>query len=88
MGQYRKKPVVINAIQWNPDTMLVKDILDSFGGLKGMNGIRIGKVRSELIIHTLEGEMTARAGDYIIKGIKGEVYSCKPDIFEMTYETV
>lgn len=42
----------------------------------------------EQIIHTLEGDMKADAGDYIITGVKGEQYPCKPDIFEQTYEPV
>jgi hypothetical protein len=41
-----------------------------------------------VVIETLEGNMTADKGDYIIKGIKGEFYPCKPDIFELTYEKV
>jgi len=41
-----------------------------------------------LVIHTLEGNMTANAGDFIIKGVKGEFYPCKPDVFEQTYEEV
>ena len=44
--------------------------------------------KSEIIIHTLERDMTASIGDWIIKGVKGEVYPCKPDIFEATYEEV
>ena len=43
---------------------------------------------SDLLIQTLEGEMIASKGDYIIKGIKGEIYPCKPDIFKDTYDLV
>ena len=44
------------------------------------------QTEKEMVIHTLEGDMTARPGDYIITGVKGEQYPCKPDVFEMTYE--
>lgn len=44
------------------------------------------RTEKEMVIHTLEGDMTARPGDYIITGVKGEQYPCKPDVFEMTYE--
>jgi hypothetical protein len=50
--------------------------------------IRAKKVKEEMIIHTLEGEMLARVGDWLIEGIEGELYPCKPDIFELTYEPV
>lgn len=46
------------------------------------------KAEHETTIHTLEGDMRAEVGDYIITGVKGEVYPCKPDIFELTYEPV
>ncbi len=77
--KYRKKPVVIEAIQYN-----------------GMNGNKIIKwsernVSSDegnLYVNTLEGLMRISFGDYIIKGVKGEFYPCKPDIFEATYEGV
>jgi hypothetical protein len=80
MAQYRKKPVVIEAIQLTADNT---DALAEFCGdqLKWhpLTGV---------VIETLEGNMLASKGDYIIKGIKGEFYPCKPDIFEATYEKV
>lgn len=77
---YRKKPVVIEANQLQYTTESQDQIIAWSGGLirKGADG--------GLIIPTLEGDMTASTGDYIIKGIKGEFYPCKPDIFEATYE--
>lgn len=51
-------------------------------------GIYINPGTGELVIRTLEGDMTASYGDYIIKGVKGEFYPCKPDIFNETYELV
>lgn len=80
--KFRKKPVVIEAIQFtgkNRDEILV--------GL-GMPEIGEDFLTGNLLIQTLEGEHEARPGDWIIKGVKGEFYPCKPDIFEMTYEPV
>ena len=80
MAQYRKKPVVIEAMKITPDNV---DELVEFceGNLK--SHFLVG-----VVIETLEGKMTVTIGDYIIKGVKGEFYPCKPDIFEMTYELV
>ena len=74
---YRKKPIVIEAIRWTGD-----NILDFSGWLKCLFSLS-GKIMK---INTLEGVMIASPGDYIIKGVKGEFYPCKPDVFEDTYE--
>lgn len=81
MAQYRKKPVTIEAIQWdgNLDTLNIFPKEDT-ENVKLRNG--------NLYIQTLEGEMKADIGDYIIRGVKGEYYPCKPDVFEMTYDKV
>jgi hypothetical protein len=81
MGMYRKKPVVIEAVQWdgNLETLNVFPKEDT-EPVKLRNG--------DLYIQTLEGEMKASIGDFIIKGVQGEFYPCKPDIFEKTYEKV
>lgn len=88
MGYYRKKPVVIEAFQWTGGPDQTEDpewIVDA---------MREGKVtitsyqNTMMHIETLEGVMTANVGDYIIKGVKGEIYPCKPDIFEVTYDKV
>lgn len=79
MTKYRKKPVVIEAIQFDGGNYT--DITTFFGGACVFN--HIGP-----LIKTLEGEMQASAGDWIIKGVNGEFYPCKPDIFEKTYEEV
>lgn len=81
MEKYRKKPVVIEAIQW---TGLNTGDVNTFAG-KDIETIRPNE---PFIIQTLEGEHKASVGDFIIKGIKGEFYPCKPDIFEATYEPV
>jgi hypothetical protein len=76
--KYRKKPVVIEAIQW-------KGRLDAF--LPWALPLPFDLSRTpDIYIKTLEGEMRCQVGDWIIKGVKGEFYSCKPDIFALTYE--
>lgn len=81
--KYRKKPVVIEAIQW---TGKFDRNMSLFVGDKAT--IKGLKEPFEMIIQTLEGDMTASVGDYIIKGVNGEFYLCKPDVFEKTYEAV
>ena len=81
--KFRKKPVEIEAWQWDgkspvherPQWLRDANVLGDL--LKGV-----------LLIDTLEGTMKAQPGDWIIKGVKGEIYPCKPDIFETTYEPV
>ena len=75
--RYRKKPVVIDAIQWTGNNLSEIQVFYK------PDGILVG---DEIYINTLEGTMKASIGDFIIKGIKGEFYPCKPDIFEATYE--
>ena len=82
--KYKKKPVIIDAVQWTgavtPNLIaLIKDY---------QNCGKIDFNNKTIAIKTLEGVMTANVGDYIIKGVKGELYPCKPDIFEATYELV
>lgn len=80
MAKYRKKPVVIDAIRWDGVNLLeLLGFVDDKSVL-----VDIGNI----FIRTLEGYMEISTGDYIIKGVKGEFYPCKPDIFEMTYERV
>lgn len=81
MKKFRKKPIVIEAIQWTGenkkeiDKFIGIEVQDTYGG-------------ENLIIETLEGDHIAKIGDWIIKGVKGEFYPCKPGIFEKTYESV
>ena len=77
--KYIKKPVEIEAVQWNGEN--TEEVLEF------TNHAAIFE-DGELQIPTLEGTMTASAGDYIIKGVKGEFYPCKPDIFKATYAGV
>lgn len=79
MSAFRKKPVVIEAVQWDGrfDTKLPEGLCGNFKCGTGFAHV-----------HTLEGLMRADVGDWIIRGIKGEFYPCKPDIFEATYDPV
>ena len=87
---FRKKPVTIAAIQWTGDNF--KEVKAFFGedAKKCSNIVDLsGKTeKGNLTIETLEGNHTALPNDFIIRGVKGEYYPCKPDIFEQTYEVV
>lgn len=88
--KFRKKPVVIEAWLFGEDTA------DAVSHLPGVVVLRAGPFHPTLPpgtldcaeIKTLEGTMVANVGDWIIRGVKGEFYPCKPDIFEATYEAV
>lgn len=85
--KYRKKPVVIEAVQWNGIGFDISDLPQWFA-IAFSEG-RINRNEETLAINTLEGGVVlARPNDWIIRGIKGELYPCKPDIFEATYEKV
>ena len=101
MAKYRKKPVVVEAVQLRWDTW--GEMCDHAGVGKLSDGKPEGcyidaegkgtllqGASSEigLLIPTLEGLMTARQDDFVIRGVKDELYPCKPDIFEQTYELV
>ncbi len=91
--KYRKKPVEVEAWQWNGNSLIFVDepdwILDAFENGDIDEYIDYyDPSDSCLEIETLEGTHTARPGDYIIKGVKGELYPCKPDIFDATYEEI
>ena len=79
--KYRKKPIVIEAFRWMNDSRpeWYKKVSTDFF---------IDEVTGSVFIPTLEGVHEAKRGDYIIQDIKGELYPCKPDIFELTYEKV
>ena len=93
MTKFRKKPVVIDAIQLlDNDESIAKAVEFVFhvGMEKSVIGhygpIQAVKLDGGFTIPSLKGNIIASFGDYIIKGVKGEYYPCKPDIFEMTYE--
>lgn len=81
MGQYRKKPVVIEAEQY-----LLGEVIRAKWLFDAMESGIVFNDADGLKIKTLEGVMSASVGDWIIKGVKGEIYACKPDIFAATYE--
>lgn len=81
MAKYRKKPVVIEVIQYDG---IVQDVVD----FAGLQNTEMNHEQTKLYIKTLEGDMLVSHGDYVIKGVKGEFYPCKPEIFEQTYELV
>ena len=78
--KFRKKPVVIDAFQWNGERPLPGPLVGNWDN----NPMTPDKV----CIKTLEGWMGVSVGDFIITGVKGEHYACKPDVFAMTYEQV
>ena len=90
--KYRKKPVEVEAVRWTGGNH--REMWEHLGGvgeipIEASNAnfyIDHSKVVGGLVIKTLEGEHIASLGDWIIKGIKGEFYPCKPDIFEASYE--
>jgi hypothetical protein len=85
--EFKKKPVIVRAIQFTYETkdMVYNDIKEV---KQNVEPSKTKKGSPCLLIPTLEGEMTANIGDWIIEGIKGELYPCKPDIFKKTYEEV
>ena len=89
--KYRKKPVVIEAIQWTGNNL--KEVIDFTGLHESAEKWTWEEYQSVvencgLKIFTLEGRMDAEINDYIIKEVQGEYYPCKPDIFKQTYEEV
>lgn len=85
--RYCKKPITIEAIQWTGDNL---EEVEKFTKNSPTGRTVLPHPYNEecLLIVTLEGEMRADKNDYIIKGVQGEFYPCKPDIFEATYEEV
>lgn len=85
--KYRKKPVVVDVIQFFYDVDVILLLQDELG----IDPVKVDYKYSKhpvLKIETLEGMMIADVGDYVIKGVNGEFYPCKPDIFKKTYELV
>lgn len=85
MSKYRKKPVVVDAWQWNGDPTQASILVPSY---VRENARPRPEDPSLLIVSTPEGEMTTSPGDWIIRGVEGEVYPCKPSVFDATYEPV
>ena len=93
MPKYRKKRVVVEAVRWTGSNLeeirnfvgsdLIEECMELFDIKRTLNKMLVG-----IAIDTLEGTMRVDYGDYIIKGVQGELYPCKPDIFLATYEEV
>lgn len=91
--KYRKKPVVVEAVRWTGSNLeeirnfvgsdLIEECVELFDIKRTLKEMLV-----DIAIDTLEGTMRVDYGDYIIKGVKGEFYNCKPDIFLKTYEEV
>ena len=95
MAKYKKKPVVIEAFKYDGDLKgrdgwYVPDwaVQANENGILFYDSLTTDSPPCELFIKTLEGNMMANVGDYIIQGVQGEIYACKPDIFEATYDFV
>lgn len=80
--KFRKKPVIIEAVKFDGSDESLDWLLPQ------LQSGEIGRTTNHVFIKTLEGTMIADIGDYIIKGVQGEFYPCKPDIFSATYEEV
>lgn len=81
--KFRKKPVVIEAVHFDETSLNANEII------RWSEGAVQKCINADFLeVKTLEGTMVAKRGDYIIKGVNGEFYPCKPDIFEKTYEEV
>lgn len=91
-GRWQKKPVNVEALQFEVGWTDEKELLDfcegAAEGCHPVYGTGPGELVASLSIKTLEGEMKVSDGDYIIKGVQQELYPCKPDIFEATYRPV
>jgi len=92
MAKFRKKPVLIDAVLWHGANVSEVISLAALGKADDRNvSIKFDLRKTgypELVIETLEGNMKADLNDWIIRGVKGELYPCKPDIFAATYEPV
>ena len=90
MPNYRKRPVEVAAVRWDGGNGAeIAEFVGRDGKIEERPVAGPGRgLRPGIVINTLEGDMTATVGDWIIRGVKGEFYPCKPDIFEATYEEV
>ena len=96
MQRFRKKPVVIEAVQFDGSIQSAghickwvnRDLQGDEDRICDFVTYNDDKTAHDFQVHTLEGHMQIDVGDWIIKGVKGEYYPCKPDIFELTYDLV
>ena len=83
MTRYRKRPIAVEAIRYDGSASSLCEIQNKFGC-----DYKFVQKNGSILIRTLEGDMWADKGDWIIRGVKNELYPCKPDIFKLTYELV
>jgi hypothetical protein len=88
MSRYRKRPIEVEAHRWDGTFEGAMEIIERIRDEGGTAHYRGPKIQRELVIDTLEGRMFASPGDWVIRGVAGEFYPCKPNIFEATYEPV
>jgi hypothetical protein len=90
MAKYRKKPVVVEAFKWTGDLNEEAYPEWCIAAMERQDVVIMypGSPNAVMRIHTLEGVHDAQLGDFIIRGVRGELYPCKPDIFAATYESV
>lgn len=88
MGRFRKKPVVVEAFRFHGDVVNYEQIESWSQGKVYIRGVKLPIEKREMECEALGGTVRAVVGDWIIRGVKGEFYPCKPDIFEATYEEV
>ncbi len=93
MTKYRKRPVVVEAVYWTGENL--KEVIDLTGMHKSVENWSWEQFKDVVIVRnrglkifTLSGPVHASIGDYIIQGVEGECYPCKPEIFKKTYEEV
>ena len=88
--KYRKKPLIVKAIQWNGDIEYLRNAFNQLteDEIRIWNYVQINEDKKTVLISNLKGETTVSVGDWIIIGIHGEFYPCKDDIFKKTYEEV
>ena len=91
--KFRKRPVVIEAVQFDGSHLSAEKIIEWVNKCTGYDSAKdctppILFYYGEMTIRTLEGDMTGKKGDWIIQGVNNEFYPCKPDIFKKTYEKV
>jgi len=86
--KFRKKPVVIEAVQFDPGGPHKIHLPVGVRGIPSPNSDNWNYAGCQFFVDTLEGPLEVKPGDWIITGVKGERYPCKPDVFEMTYEPV
>lgn len=85
---YRKRPVTIEAMRFSGNSIELQDVYAWVESGVGRENLRMDFYTGDLIVRTLEGDMRCAYGDWVIKGIKGEFYPCKNEVFQLTYELV